>query len=331
MSWPNHHLPSPADRDVIAVPIEHIYRSPHRSLAPTPDPAALAAWLNNPALRDRVLVRPRQPGGYELLVGEFSWRLAQAARFDTLPARVLQPVDDGLAQQLAALDADQDTARLPGTTVGAGHLPWCGRAKLAIARAMRVLRAEQRWSLTAAAELFGLSRAEGAHYLRVLTLPAPVLDLIEQGALSFGQARALSRLTAWPERARVLAHKVAALPGTPARARRRPYSVREVERLVAEILRREEAVAQAGDAGIGKCAGLTGRMAGQVKHASGDLGRTERLLTERCGFPVQIDFDPRTGHGRVMVRFASVDEFQTVAELLVPGIDFEDSCDRPLA
>lgn len=310
--------------DVIAVPIEHIYRSPHRPLAPTPDPAALAAWLDNPALRDRVLVRPRRLGGYELLVGEFSWRLAQAAQFDTLSARVLKPVDDGLAQQLAALDAYQDTARLPGTTVGAGHLPWCGRAKLAIARAIRVLRQEQRWSLTAAAELFGLSRAEGAHYLRVLTLPVPVLDLIEQGALSFGQARALARLTAWPERARVLAQKVAALPGTPARTRRRPYSVREVERLVAEILRREETAAHDADAGIGTRAGLTGRMAGQVKHASGDLLRAERLLTERCGFPVQIDFDLHSGQGRIMVRFASLDEFQTIAELLAPGIDFED-------
>ena len=309
---------------MLTIPIEHIYRSPHRPLAPSPDAATLAAWLERRELHERVLVRPRTLGGYELLLGEFTWRLAQAARCDTLAARVLMAVDEELAQQLAALDAHQDAVRVPGASAGAGSLPWCGKAKMAMARAIRVLRKEQHWSLSAAAELFGLSRAEGAHYLRVLTLPAPVLDLIDQSALSFGQARALSRLAVWPERVRILAYKVAALPGTPARTRRRPHSVREVERLVAESLRQLATLDQDGAAGIGRSAEVTGMKAGPAKYAARDLVRTERRLAECCGFPVKIDFDSRSGSGRLMVRFASVDEFQTLAERLAPGIDFED-------
>lgn len=147
-------------------------------------------------------MRPQRLGGYELLVGELTKRLAQATRCDTLSVRVLEPVNEEIAQQLAALDAHQDAKRLTGAAVGAEHLPWCSRAKMMSARSIRMLRKEQNWSLTADAELFGLSRAEGAHYLRVLTLPSPVLDLIDQGALSFGQARALARLAKWPERSR---------------------------------------------------------------------------------------------------------------------------------
>jgi hypothetical protein len=36
-----------------------------------------------------------------------------------------------------------------------------------------------------------------------------------------------------------------------------------------------------------------------------------------------VDFDPATRRGRVLVRFASVDEFQSIAERLAPGIDFD--------
>ena len=269
-------------------------------------------------------MRPQRLGGYELLVGELTKRLAQATRCDTLSVRVLEPVNEEIAQQLAALDAHQDAKRLTGAAVGAEHLPWCSRAKMMIARSIRVLRKEQNWSLTADAELFGLSRAEGAHYLRVLTLPSPVLDLIDQGALSFGQARALARLAKWPERSRVLAHKVAALPGTPARARRRSHSVRVVERLVADTLRQANEDEMARQAGAGERLGRPGVTAAPTRHASRDLTRAERILTERSGFPVQIDFDPRSLHGRLVVRFASLDEFQTLAERLVPGINFED-------
>ncbi len=163
------------------IPVEHIHRSPYRTVAPMPGPSAIAAWLLNRDAHDNVLVRRRPQGGYELLVGEFNWRLAQAARCDTIRAKVLDRADDRLARQLAALDAYQDATKHPGATAYAGELPWCGRAKMAIARAVRVLRKEQNWSLTAAAELFGLSRTEGSLYLRVLTLPTPVLNLIDQG------------------------------------------------------------------------------------------------------------------------------------------------------
>ncbi len=308
---------------VLELPVEQVHRSPFRPVAPAPSAAALAAWLAAPQARERVLVRPRAGGGHELLIGEFHWRLAQAARCAALGARVLPGCDDGLARQLATLDAQRDGARQSVAAGGGAALPWGAGAKMAIARAMRGLRRDQGWSLTAASGLFGLSRAEGAHYLKVLALPPAVLDLVDEGALSFGQARALARLSAWPERVRILAHKVAALPGTPARARRRRHSVRELEGLVAEVLR-EVGV----DAGNGRDGGGTGAAGGRAsggsaRRTSRDLARVERLLGEHCGFPVQVDFDPATRHGRLVVRFSSVDEFQSIAERLAPGIDFE--------
>lgn len=315
--------PAAAGSALRAIPIEYIHRSPYRTLAPAPGPAAVAAWRGTDE-QHGVLVRPLILGGYELLVGEYAWRLAQAAQCETLWARIIELPDEGLAQQFATLDAHQDAERRPGALTPSGHLPWCSGAKLAIARTIRTLRSEQHWSLTAAASVFGLSRTEGAHYVRVLTLPEPVLGLIDQGALSFGQARALARLAHWPEHARLLAHKVAALPGTPARGRRRPHSVREVERLVAETLQQRDGDALTSAMEDRGRVGRTGVGKGVTRHASSDLARTERILTERCGFPVQIDFDPRTHRGRIVVAFGSIDDFQTLAERLVPGIDFEE-------
>jgi ParB-like chromosome segregation protein Spo0J len=177
--------------------------------------------------------------------------------------------------------------------------------------------------MTKAAPLFGLSRTEGIHYVRVLKLPPDALDLLTRGALSFGQARVIARIANRPEQARLLAIKVASLPGTPARARRRSFTVRAVERLVAETLREMN---QSETDVAWQSSDIADRRTGSGvpdKHSSGDLRRAERLLAENCGFPVQIQFDPQSQRGRLIVRFSSIDEFQTISELLAPGIDFD--------
>ena len=304
------------------IPVEHIHRSPYRTVALAPGPSAIAARLLNPDAHNNVLVRRRPQGGYELLVGEFDWRLAQAARCDTIRAQVLDRADDGLARQLATLDADQDLKHLPHAATHEGVLPWSGEGKLLIARAIQLLNKEKGWSLTESARLFGLSRTEGAHYVRVLSLPADILDLLNRGSLSFGQARALSRIAHRPAQVRLLAVKVATLPGTPARARRRSCSVREVERLVADAL---QPPALGDSNAVLLLGGVTApgdRREVSVRHGSADLRRTERLLNEGCGFPVHIEFDTRSQRGHLVLEFRSIDEFQTLAELLAPGIDF---------
>ncbi|WP_295447562.1 hypothetical protein [uncultured Thiodictyon sp.] len=307
------------------IPVEQVHRSPYRPVALVPGPSAIAAWLLNPDAHNNVLVRRRPKGGYELLVGEFDWRLAQAARCDTIRVKVLDRADDGLARQLATLDADQDLKHLPHAATHEGVLPWSGAGKLVIARAIQLLNKEKGWSLTESARLFGLSRTEGAHYVRVLTLPSKVLDLLAKGSLSFGQARALSRLSAWPTTALLLATKVAALPGTPARARRRVCSVREVERRVSKAILQLEQDNWNGESDVGKKAKERDAHSGSTDRASGDLRRAEMLLTDHCGFPVRIEFDAKSHTGRLVLRFASVDEFHVLADLLAPGIDFDES------
>lgn len=307
------------------IPVEHIHRSPYRTVALTPGPSAIAAWLINPDAHDKVLVRRRPQGGYELLVGEFNWRVAQAARCDTIRVQVLEMADDGLARRLATLDADQDLRHLPQATTHEGVLPWSGAGKLVIARAIQLLHKDHQWSLTESARLFGLSRTEGAHYVRVLALPSTVLDLVVQGSLSFGQARALSRLSGWPTTALLLATKVAALPGTPARAKRRACSVREVERCVSETILRLEQDSCNGASEARKKVNAGAVRSSATARASGDLRRAEMLLTDHCGFPVHIEFDAKSHTGSVILRFASVDEFHVLADLLAPGIDFDEN------
>ena len=305
------------------IPVEQVHRSPYRPVALVPGPSAIAEWLINPDAHNNVLVRRRPQGGYELLVGEFDWRLAQAARCDTIRAQVLDKADDGLARRLATLDADRDLKHLPQAATHEGVLPWSGKGKLVIARAIHLLNRERNWSLTESARLFGLSRTEGAHYVRVLSLPADILDLLNRGSLSFGQARALSRIAHRPTQVRLLAVKVATLPGTPARARRRSCSVREVERLVADALQPLTREDRNADPLVGEVAAHRDRREVSRRHGSADLRRTERLLNEGCGFPLHIEFDTRSQRGHLVLEFRSIDEFQTLAELLAPGIHFE--------
>lgn len=314
---------SPTGSSNRQISVEQIHRSPYRATAPLPGPAAISIWLKQDAASHTVLVRPRNAGGYEILVGEFLWRLAQATGYDTLAAHVLTEVDDTVARQLAALDARQDTDDRP-YAVEQGVLPWSGAAKLAIARGIQILHSEQQWSLTKAAQVFGLSRTEGAHYVRVLTLPSEVLTLLARGALSFGQARALSRLAHLPQRAYLLALKIAALPGTPARTRKRQCSVRAVERFVAEQLdEHRQDDGESSERDEDQATRKPFRLPSSTR-ASGDLKRVEVLLAEHCGFPIQIAFDSRSRSGHLVVRFASVDEFETIAERLAPGINFEE-------
>jgi ParB family chromosome partitioning protein len=134
-----------------------------------------------------------------------------------------------------------------------------------------------------AADAVGRSRSATTNLLRLLKLARPVQDLVMEGALEMGHARALIALEA--ARQIEVARRVAA----------KGLSVRETEALVQKMLR--------------------GVAAPRRKRADRDLTRLEEELAERLGTTVEIKAS-RKGRGKLIVHYASLDHLDQLLKKL---------------
>ncbi|OZA93853.1 ParB/RepB/Spo0J family partition protein [Altererythrobacter sp. H2] len=234
----------------------------------------LAASISARGVIQPVIVRPLANGRYQLVAGERRWRAAQRARLHEIPALVRE-LDDHDAMALALIENIQREDLNPVEEARAYH------------------RLSEVEALTQAeiARLVDKSRSHVANLQRLLALPAEVLDLVEQGALSMGHARALIG----HDRAVELARQVVA----------GKMSVRDTEALV------KAANAPARDSRRSR----TSR--DPAKDA--DIAAVQGHLEEFLGLPVRIktDTDPRSG--TVTIRYRSLDQLDLICQRLTGG------------
>jgi ParB family transcriptional regulator, chromosome partitioning protein len=144
----------------------------------------------------------------------------------------------------------------------------------------------------AAAKAVGRSRSAVSNLLRLNALAPPVQDYLLDGQIEMGHARAL------------LALPVAQQSGTAARVVSEALTVRDTERLVHTLL---------------NPAALARRQ--KVKRpADADTARLENDLGERLGAVVHIE-PGRRGAGRVVIRYASLEQLDGIIERLAPPVD----------
>ncbi len=182
-----------AARSAEALPIEHLRpgtQQPRRNF----DNAAMAELTASIAAKgvlQPILVRPRAdvPDRFDIVAGERRWRAAQAAGLHRVPV-VVRDLDDAEALQIGLIENLQRRDLSP----------------LEEAEGYRRLMGEFSYSQSEVADTVGKSRSHIANSLRLLTLPDAVKDMIEDGRLSAGHARAV--LTA--EDPAVLAQEIAA-------------------------------------------------------------------------------------------------------------------------
>ena len=155
-----------------------------------------------------VIVRSRKNGQeFELVAGERRWRAAQKAGLDKIPA-IVQELSD---ERMLALALVENIQREDLTAIEEAH-------------AYQVLVEKFHLSQEEVALRVGRSRSAVANTLRLLNLSQEVQQMLLEGAVSMGHARALLSL---PERAqRRLARKVV----------HRGLSVRQTERAVKNFL-----------------------------------------------------------------------------------------------
>ncbi|MEX2154776.1 MAG: ParB/RepB/Spo0J family partition protein [Gemmatimonadaceae bacterium] len=167
----------------------------------------LQASLKSSGLLQPITVR-RTAVGYELISGERRLRAATRLGWTDIPA-IIHDVDDRTLLTLALVENLQ-------------------RADLnAVEEAKGYRRLAEEFGFTHAqiAEAMGKDRTSITSLLRILQLPAAVLDIVEKGHLSAGHARALVSLDDG-RRALALANEAVA----------RQLSVRELESRVRDLL-----------------------------------------------------------------------------------------------
>src|SRR5215210_1066327 len=160
----------------------------------------LTASIEASGLLQPVIVRSKN-GRYELIAGERRWRAVQRLGWPKIPA-IIKDADDKTLLTLALIENLQ-------------------RNDLnAIDEAAGYERMGEEFSIPQAeiARLVGRNRSTIANLLRLLKLPDEVKDLVQEGKLSEGHARALLAVESEPEMVRLAKEAV-----------EQGWSVREVE------------------------------------------------------------------------------------------------------
>lgn len=156
-----------------------------------------------------ITVRRLDSGYYQIIAGERRWRAARMAGLTEIPARIID-ADDRTVQELALVENLQREDLNP----------------LEEARGFRALMEQFGLTQEAVSQSVGKSRPAVANALRLLSLEGEVSDMLEQGLLTTGHARALLALDS--KTLQLQAAKQTVEKG---------LSVRQTEALVASLLK----------------------------------------------------------------------------------------------
>ncbi|HZQ83046.1 MAG TPA: ParB/RepB/Spo0J family partition protein [Gaiellaceae bacterium] len=177
-----------AEPSLAQLPLEEIHANERQPRKRFDEEAVsgLAESLRTQGLIQPVVVRPRTQGGYELIAGERRWRAAREAGLHTVPA-VVREADD---RDSLLLGLVENVAREDLSPIEEG-------------RAYAVLIDEFGLGLGEVAERVGKSKPTVSNRIRLLELPDDVLELLADGRLSEGHARAILSIPDHGERRRL--------------------------------------------------------------------------------------------------------------------------------
>jgi ParB family chromosome partitioning protein len=249
--------------------IESISPNPYqpRTVWNDQDLADLAESIKANGVIQPIIVRP-SGSKYQLIAGERRFRAAKLASMTTISALVRTASD----KQLLEWSLVENIHRV-------GLNP--------IERAKAYQDYLSTFSLTQAkaAERLGEDRSVVANYIRLLDLPQEIKQMLTDGQLTMGHARAILALPT-DELRRKLANR--ALVGR--------LSVREVERLVRIYITG------------------TSQAKTTIRTKPPHILDLERKLSSQLATKVNIDTRKNGQRGRIVIEFYSLDEFDSITE-----------------
>ena len=232
--------------------------------------AELAESIRARGVIQPVIVRPVDGGRYEILAGERRWRAARMAGQQNVPALVRE-VPDEVALGIGLIENIQREDLNP----------------IEESNGLKRLIDEFHLTHEEVARAVGRSRAAVTNLLRLLELAPAVQDMLQDGKIDMGHARALLALSR--SRQVETAELVAA----------KQLSVRETERLVQEATTAPR------------------RKAGAAR-LDADSRRLQEELSESLGAPVRLK-PKRGGRGSLVIDYASLDELNGLIARLRRG------------
>ena len=224
----------------------------------------LADSIKAQGIMQPILVRPVASGRYEIIAGERRWRAARIAGLAAVPVLV-RVVPDNAALAMALIENIQREDLDP------------------LEEANGIQRLVTEFSIThdKAAEMVGRSRSAVTNLLRLLGLAEPVRELVHQGKLDMGHARALLALAGMQqiETARLVAA--------------RGMSVRDAERLVGRLVK-----------------GVAGKKTRRVTDR--DVLRLQEELSQKLGTTATIRPGAKKGSGKLIIEYRTLDQLDAV-------------------
>ena len=263
--------PAPGER---RMPIERVHPNADQPRRTFDEEALsdLAASIAQRGIIQPLIVRPLtgRPGEVQIVAGERRWRAAQRAGLHEVPV-IQRDLDDTEVLEVAIIENIQ-------------------RADLnAVEEALGFRQLMDRFGHTQEqlSEVLGKSRSHIANLMRLLKLPDAVQEMLRDGTLTAGHARALINCDDPTD----LARRVVA----------RGLSVRETERLAK-----------------GRPETSPSRAPRAEKDA--DTRSLEADLSAALGSRVTIDHPGADGRGRITIDYASLDALDRLCALLSSGV-----------
>lgn len=264
----------PAGKKIINIEINRIKQNPHqpRTKIDEESLAELSESIKEKGIIQPVIVR-KVDDGYELIAGERRTRAAKKAGFEMVPA-IIYNVGDEESLIFALIENIQRQDLNP----------------LELANAYQILMDEFNLTQEQVSARVGKERASVANYLRLRNLPESVKQLIAEGKLSFGHAKALMMLNK-PEEQEILASIVV----------KEGLSVRECESLALKKAKNQKKRRSRSNTG-------------QTATIDFDIKDLEEKLQQTVGTKVRIR--RRKKGGVIEIEYYTLDELDGIIRLL---------------
>ncbi len=251
--------------NLIKVAISDLSRNPYQPRMNFSDEKLeeLANSIKKNGIIQPIAVRPikSDPEKFEIVAGERRWIAAQRAGLHHIPVTVLE-LSDVESLEVAIVENIQRDDLNP----------------IEEARGYKRLNEEFSYDHESISKLMSKSRSHISNTLRLLTLPADVIAMLEEGTLTSGQARPLIGIS----NASSIAEEIVS----------KNYSARKVEYLVRNKKGSKE-----------------------VKNVDANILRLQDKFEKALGLKVNI-LNKKNNSGKVTIEYKDLDQFQLISELL---------------
>lgn len=241
-----------------------------RRLIVEQDLQELAASIKKHGVMQPIVIRPieNDETPYEIIAGERRWRAAQLAGLTEIPA-IVRDLTDQVAIALALIENIQRQDLNP------------------VDQALALQRFHEEFGLShqEIADTVGKARTTVSNLLRLLSLEDEIKDLMQQGLLDMGHARAILTLKAKDQLqiAKIVIDK--------------SLSVRQTEQLVRDW--------------------NTPKQEKSKDPLAPDVQQLTQKLSERFSASVKLDYN-KQGKGKLVISYNSLDELDGILNICLP-------------